>query len=233
MTYYRITKLEMPEAGSWGMLQINGFEETHFRFDMRNGKPILDIIFFAEGMDDPQEKHRWMNVDSDFYRGIQQALEQYLNGLERGKVEEASIFISITYDQYIPGMKLFMDEDHDILKKGDVVKIAQVNGFDPATGSYNTPKELYFLTTNGVKIVWNKVATRCYIERDQTTSFLSSMADHYETEAKRYLADTANYEWIQHDYDRFMQDKLETILEMLLEYEKRRIGDVRSQHEEW
>ncbi|KZE78145.1 hypothetical protein AV654_19410 [Paenibacillus elgii] len=228
MSNYRITKLEMPQAGSWGVLQINGFEKTHFRFDIREGKPSLDTSFFADGVENPQEKHKKMDVDSDFYRGIQQALEQYLKGLERSKEEETSIFISITYDQYIPGMKLYLNEDHDILKKGDVIEIAQVNGYDQATGIYNHPRELYFVTTNGVKILWNKVATRCYIEKDATTYFISSMADHYETEAKRCLADTTNYEWTERDFDRFMQDKLETILEMLLEYEKRRIRELRS-----
>ncbi|MCP1312074.1 hypothetical protein [Paenibacillus tyrfis] len=85
MSYYRITKLEMPQAGSWGILQINEFEKTHFRFDIREGKPLLDTSFFADGVENPQEKHKKMDADSDFYRGIQQALEQYLKGLERGK----------------------------------------------------------------------------------------------------------------------------------------------------
>lgn len=83
--YYRITKIEMPKAGEWGVVQINDFSNTFFRFDMVDGKPKLDTSFFADQVEDPNDKHRHLSSDSDLYKGIQQALAEHVAACKENK----------------------------------------------------------------------------------------------------------------------------------------------------
>jgi hypothetical protein len=74
-----ITKLEMPENKfDWGILQINNFSNTYYRFSMIDGKPKLDTTYFADQIQDRNEKHRNFPEDSKMYKDIQQALDVYI-----------------------------------------------------------------------------------------------------------------------------------------------------------
>ncbi|MFF0828717.1 hypothetical protein ACFYU8_18070 [Brevibacillus sp. NPDC003359] len=75
---YKITKIEMPKNDEWGKVQINNFTNTYFRFELVNGKPKLDTSFFADQIEDPNEKHKRLSPDSDLYKWIQQLLEDYV-----------------------------------------------------------------------------------------------------------------------------------------------------------
>lgn len=74
-----ITKIEMPETSyDWGILQINNFSNTYYRFEMVDGKPKLDTTYFADQFNDPCQKHRNFSADSKMYKDIENALIHYL-----------------------------------------------------------------------------------------------------------------------------------------------------------
>ncbi|MBA9086543.1 transcriptional regulator with XRE-family HTH domain [Fontibacillus solani] len=70
-----ITKIEMPTNEDWGIVQINNLNNTYFRFDFLDGKPVLDKNFFADAVQNSNEKQRILG--SDLYQAIQTALEFY------------------------------------------------------------------------------------------------------------------------------------------------------------
>jgi hypothetical protein len=133
--------------------------------------------------------------------------------------------IGISYPDYVPGMKLYLHQDHESLHKGDIVEIKEINGFNNDTKTYSIPKhyEYYFITKCGVKIIWNEVNISCYIERNETTSFLESMFDYYRLEADKRKMDVHNYEWTQRNYDDYLEDKHGTLIEILIAYERKRV----------
>lgn len=80
---YKILNISMPKnRNEWGTIQINKFSNTYFRFDLKNGKPILDTSFFAEQVDNPEEKHKNISSESELYIGIQKLLDDYVEKLE-------------------------------------------------------------------------------------------------------------------------------------------------------
>ncbi|MFD2328787.1 hypothetical protein ACFSR7_05940 [Cohnella sp. GCM10020058] len=136
--------------------------------------------------------------------------------------------IGISYPDYRPGMKLYLHQEHEGLKEGDVVTIQEVSGFDPETRAYKTPRELYFIAADGLKIVWNEVKISCYIERNETTSFLESMFKYYQRQADEMLKDVRNYEWTKRNHEDFLDEKHTTLLELLIQYEYERSRGVDS-----
>ncbi|MDF2648243.1 MAG: hypothetical protein K0Q73_4048 [Paenibacillus sp.] len=132
--------------------------------------------------------------------------------------------IGISYSDYVPGMKLYLHQDHESLKKDDIVEVKEISGFNEESRTFEHPHDLFFITQNGVKIIWNKVKVSCYIERNETTSFLESMFDHYGIEADKRMKDVHNYEWTQRNYDDYLEDKHSTLVEMLIEYERKRVS---------
>lgn len=135
------------------------------------------------------------------------------------------ILIGITYPDYVPGMKLYLHQDHESLKEGDVVEIKEMSGFDLESKTYEHSREKFFITQNGIKIVWNKVKISCFIERNETTSFLDDMFDHYRLEADKKMKDVRNYEWTQRNYDDYLEDNHSTLVEILIAYEHQRVAN--------
>lgn len=78
-----LLKIELPTSKDWGIVQINNFSNTYFRFDIQNGKPVLDTNFFADGIENPEEKHRYLKKDSELYMAIQQLLNDYFSEKDR------------------------------------------------------------------------------------------------------------------------------------------------------
>ncbi|WP_077324078.1 hypothetical protein [Virgibacillus siamensis] len=75
----KILSLEMPETRyDWGIIQINNFSNTYYRFEMIAGKPKLDTTYFADQLVKPEEKHRNISPESNLYKEIQQALNDYI-----------------------------------------------------------------------------------------------------------------------------------------------------------
>lgn len=72
-----LSKIELPTLYNWGMLQINNFSNTFYRFSVQDGKPVLDPSFFAEQQKYFEQKHQRMDKNSDLYKAIQQLLEDY------------------------------------------------------------------------------------------------------------------------------------------------------------
>jgi len=136
--------------------------------------------------------------------------------------------INISYSDYVPGMKLYLHQDHEGLKKSSIVEIKEISGFDKTSWIFKFPwsKDLYFITAEGVKIVWGKVDISCYVECDQTTSFLEEMVERYELEAQRRLNDHDNYSWSIRDYEDYLEDKQETLLEVIIEYEHKKAKEM-------
>lgn len=133
--------------------------------------------------------------------------------------------IGISFSDYKPGMKLRLHEDYETIQKEAIVTIAEISGFNKESDTFKYPfglGEMFFITTDGVKIIWNEVSLSCFIERDDTTSFLEKMFDHYNELAKSHLNDPS-YEWSQEDYNQYLESKHETIIETILEYEYERI----------
>ncbi|WP_404456982.1 hypothetical protein LG329_19480 (plasmid) [Virgibacillus necropolis] len=74
-----ILNIEIPKTkNDWGIVQINNFSNTYYRFEMINGKPKLDTTFFADQLENPEEKHRNISPESELYKDIQQLLNNYL-----------------------------------------------------------------------------------------------------------------------------------------------------------
>lgn len=79
----KITKIEIPETSfDWGIVQINNFSNTYYRFSMIDGKPKLDTTYFADQVEDRNKKHRNFPKDSKMYKDIQQALNVYIKEKE-------------------------------------------------------------------------------------------------------------------------------------------------------
>lgn len=133
------------------------------------------------------------------------------------------LLIGLTYDEYLPGMKLYLRGNYELLKEGEVVEILEVNGYDRNSKKFTFPKDLFFIVENGLRITWNSVPVSCYIERDVTTSFIESMIEHFENEANARLKDVHSYEWNQRNYDDYLEEKYSTLNELLLEYERMHI----------
>lgn len=134
--------------------------------------------------------------------------------------------IGISFSDYKPGMKLCLHEDYESIKKDAIVTIEEMSGFNKESNTFKYPfglKELFFITTDGVKIIWNEVSLSCYIERDETISFLEKMFNHYKAMAAINLQDPS-YEWNQEDYNQYLERKHETLIETTLEYEYDRIN---------
>jgi hypothetical protein len=52
---------------------------------VQDGKPVLDDSFFANQIEDKEEKHRKLNMESDLYKGIQRLLDEYFAELNENK----------------------------------------------------------------------------------------------------------------------------------------------------
>ncbi|KFM93023.1 hypothetical protein [Paenibacillus macerans] len=74
-----ITKIEMPTASNWGIVQINNLENTFFRFDVRNGKPVLDVSLFVCNVQDPNERQE--KLGSELHQSIQEALDDHFKDM--------------------------------------------------------------------------------------------------------------------------------------------------------
>ncbi|TWL14595.1 hypothetical protein [Bacillus licheniformis] len=82
---YRITKVEMPENfDDWGIVQINNLSDTYFRFGIVDGKPKLDTSFFADKEANPDKKHKNLSPESELYKGVQKALDEFIAKLTNG-----------------------------------------------------------------------------------------------------------------------------------------------------
>lgn len=88
-----ILKIEMPKGFDWGLLQINNFNHTHFRFELKDGKPVLDATFFVDNKE-PYLKNHVMEKDGDFYLSIQKLLEEYVAGLNLMDVKKEMAFVT-------------------------------------------------------------------------------------------------------------------------------------------
>lgn len=133
--------------------------------------------------------------------------------------------IGISFSDYKPGMKLYLHDDYKTIQKEAIVTIEEMSGFNKENNTFKYPfglGELFFITTDGVKIIWNEVSLSCFIDRDDTTSFLEKMLDHYNELAKGFLNDPSN-EWSQEDYNKYLEGKHETVVESILQYEYERI----------
>lgn len=74
-----ISHIEFPETNfDWGIVQINNFINTYYRFSLVNGKAKLDTNYFADQIENPDEKHRNISPQSKLYKDIQQALNDYI-----------------------------------------------------------------------------------------------------------------------------------------------------------
>ncbi|PFZ90017.1 hypothetical protein [Bacillus wiedmannii] len=133
--------------------------------------------------------------------------------------------IGISFGDYKPGMKLCLHQDYETIQKEGIVTIEEMSGYNKESNTFKYPfglGELFFITTDGVKIIWNEVSLSCFIERDDTISFLEKMFDHYNELAKGHLNDPS-YEWSQEDYNQYLESKHETVVESILQYEYERI----------
>ena len=71
----------MPKTrNDWGIVQINNFSNTYYRFEMVKGEPVLDTTYFADQLENLEEKHRDISPHSKLYKEIQQALNDYNKG---------------------------------------------------------------------------------------------------------------------------------------------------------
>lgn len=76
-----LLKIELPKDFDWGIVQINNFSNTSFRFEIQDGKPVLDTSFFADQLEGPEKKHQRFEKDSELYIGIQSLLDDYYTRL--------------------------------------------------------------------------------------------------------------------------------------------------------
>ncbi|MGG1442152.1 hypothetical protein ABE354_08835 [Brevibacillus laterosporus] len=81
-----MSKIELPTASGWGMVQINNLKNTYYRFDLQHGKPVLDTSFFADTIEESELKHKYLSKDSELYQAIQQQIEEHYNELGKDQV---------------------------------------------------------------------------------------------------------------------------------------------------
>ncbi|MBY7113406.1 hypothetical protein MKX31_27950 [Bacillus sp. FSL M8-0063] len=115
--------------------------------------------------------------------------------------------------------------DYKTIQKEAIVTIEEMSGFNKESNTFKYPfglGELFFITSDSVKIIWNEVSLSCYIERGDTTSFLEKMLEYYNKLAKSYLHNPS-YEWSQENYNQYLVSKHEIVVESILEYEYERI----------
>lgn len=87
-----LLKIEKPTGSDWGIIQINNFVNTHFRFDVKDGKPVLDTNFFAEQVENPNDKHQKMSKDSELYQAVQKLLDEiYDEEIKSMKKQQAEV----------------------------------------------------------------------------------------------------------------------------------------------
>ncbi|MFI8688526.1 hypothetical protein [Rossellomorea sp. NPDC077527] len=127
------------------------------------------------------------------------------------------IILSIEFSDYVPGMRLYLWDEHEDLEQGQVVLIEEVN---------NEWSDYHFIVEKGVKINWNKTPVSCAIHSNETTEFLNRMFIHFESEAKRMLAFEEMYGWSQTEYERYLWEKNETLIDLLIEYEHERVKEI-------
>ena len=72
-----LLNIKMPTRVDYGTIQINNFSNTYFRFEIKDGKPVLDTSFFADQIENPDEKYKVLKKDSDLYIAVQQLLNEY------------------------------------------------------------------------------------------------------------------------------------------------------------
>ncbi|MGA5662804.1 hypothetical protein ACPCZR_25390 [Bacillus bombysepticus] len=71
-------------------------------------------------------------------------------------IEEILNYCETHYANPKPGMKLYLHEDYKSLRKGDIVTIHEMSGFDKESNQFEYPLglgELFFITTEGIKII--------------------------------------------------------------------------------
>jgi hypothetical protein len=77
---YKILNISLPDnQNEWGIIQINNFSNTYFRFELKNGKPVLDTSLFSDQVENPEEKHKRLSPESELYKGIQELLNDYMS----------------------------------------------------------------------------------------------------------------------------------------------------------
>lgn len=80
MNNITIENLEMPTWDSWGAFKLKGLPNSHYRFNIDNGEPIVDnnvFIVDPDGDGSAGEQHD-MSKTSSIYIDIQKALELHL-----------------------------------------------------------------------------------------------------------------------------------------------------------
>lgn len=130
------------------------------------------------------------------------------------------IELALSYTEYRPKMQICFKEDYQSYRTDQVAEIRDVNGFDKQTGEMKQPRDLFFITTDDVKVTWNEVPVLCYIERNETTSFIDSMFDYYEDEAK--VAKEKN-DWSEFEFERYLEEKYNVLHDVLVKYEHERV----------
>lgn len=70
---------------NWGMIQIQGLTNTYFRFDLKDGVPILDESFFVDKINDT-DKHKILNKNSTLYKDIQKKLDEYFLNIKKSLI---------------------------------------------------------------------------------------------------------------------------------------------------
>ncbi|EFV74578.1 hypothetical protein MKY20_24845 [Cytobacillus sp. FSL W8-0315] len=142
------------------------------------------------------------------------------------KIED--ILVSVNYDEYRPGMKIYFLENYQGYKEGDTAIIKSMSGFDGSTYTHPRSGGCFFITDNNKKVEWgNRIRICCLIEQDPTTVFLQSMYSKYEQKAERMKeeAKAEDPDWFNKDrFDEYIAEKYDTLDEILLAYKYKRLG---------
>ncbi|MFS0783343.1 hypothetical protein [Bacillus sp. 1P06AnD] len=128
------------------------------------------------------------------------------------------IVVQPIYNGYKPGMNLYFFADYKIYKAGDTALILFV------LEKRRYSEGLYFVTEDGIKVIWNEANTGILIEENATTKFINSMYDYYTKQIETMKSQPDEYNWSQSDLDEFFEQRYELLEEMLLKYENDRIN---------
>lgn len=77
MSNLEIVIVNYPDDKNWGTFQIQDLSNTFFRFDYKNGIPIIDDSLFVNKPGDTQ--HLSLSPESGLYKGVQKALNEHLS----------------------------------------------------------------------------------------------------------------------------------------------------------
>ncbi|WP_088834373.1 hypothetical protein [Paenibacillus tyrfis] len=118
MSILELSEINIPTVSDWGILKIKGLDYNFFRFDIKDGKPVLDtsLCIFADKLNRSVEKVMPLNETDELYIAVQRLLDDYY--AELGQIRNEGISLSdkdlLLIENALVCTINFFEENHDL-----------------------------------------------------------------------------------------------------------------------